>query len=146
MSIFHKSHETAGPLAFNDKEAALAIWFLVVTADGVIAPQEEELVIAASNRMQLFRNLHNDDFNDMVAKIRNAIDQGGRDPVFATAVKALPTDLRQPIYALAADLVFADAAVRPDEVDCLRNFQEALEIPDALATQIIEVMRLKNSG
>ena len=146
MSLFHKSHEPAGPIAFTDKEAVLAIWFLVVTADGTIAPEEEELVIAASDRMQLLRKQTIDQFNDMVEKIRDAVDKTSRDAVFAAAVQAIPADLREPVYALAADIVFADGAISPEENDCLRKIQEALEIPDALATKVVEVMRMKNSG
>jgi len=124
----------------------VAIWFLIVTADETIAPEEEELVVAASNRMTLLRDQSIDDFNDMVAKIREAIEKSGRDAVFAAGVKAVPVDLRKTVYALAADIVFVDGTSRPEETDCLRKVQEALVIPDDLATKVVEVMRLKNSG
>jgi tellurite resistance protein len=146
MSLFHKTHENAGPVTFTEKEAVLALWYLAVTADGHVAPEEEALVIAASNRMKLLRKQSNDEFNDTIAAVREAIEKCGRDGVIATASKALPADLRDPVYALAADIVFADGTAGPEEIDCLRKIQEALEIPDDLATKIVEVMRLKNRG
>jgi uncharacterized tellurite resistance protein B-like protein len=146
MSLFHKTEENAGPITFDDKEAVVAILFLVVTADGNIAPEEEELVIAASNRMKLLRKQSIDEFNDAVQKIRDGIEAGGRDPVFAAAVKELPPELREPVYALSADIVFAEGAADPQEIAFLRAVQEALQISDDLATKVVEVMRMKNSG
>ncbi len=128
MSLFHKTEENAGPIAFTDKEAVVAILFLVVTADGSIAPEEEELVIAASNRMKLLRNQSIDEFNDAVQKVRDAIEAGGRDPVFAAGVKALPPELREAVYALSADIVFAEGAAQtrgrsPSCAPCRRRFK-----------------------
>ena len=146
MSLFHKTDENAAPVTFADKEAVLAILFLVVTVDSKIAPEEEEVVIAASNRMKLLRDQSIDAFNAMVWKVREAIDSSGRDAVFAAGVKGVPADLRETVYALAADVVFADGTAQPEENDFLRKVQEALEVPDALATKVVEVMRLKNCG
>ena len=146
MSLFHKSHENAGPVAFTEEEAVVAILFLVVTADGNIAPEEEELVIAASNRMKLLRKQSIDDFNAAVYKVRTAIEESGRDEVFAAGVKGLPADLKETVYALAADVAFAEGAATPEENDFLRKVQEALGVPDDLATKVVEVMRLKNRG
>jgi len=120
--------------------------FLVVTADGSIAPEEEELVIAASNRMKLLRCLAIPEFNTVVQKVRDAIDAKGRAEVFAAAIKGLPVDLGETVYALAADIVSVDGVVEPAEITCLREMQEALGISDDLATKVLEVMRIKNRG
>ncbi len=146
MSLFHKSPENAGPVSFTDKEAVVALLFLVVTADGSIAPEEEELVIAASNRMKLLRNQSIDQFNDTVDRVREAIDRGGRDAVFAAGVRGLPPELGGTVYALAVDVAYAEGTACPPEVECLRKMQEALGISDDLATKVIEVMRIKNAG
>jgi tellurite resistance protein len=144
MSLFHKTD--ADPVTFTDKEAVVALLFLVVTADGTIEPVEEELVIAASNRMKLLKSLVIPEFNAAVQKVRDAIDAKGRDPVFAAAITGLPSDLGETVYALAADVVSADGNVQPEELSFLRRIQEALSISDDLATKIIEVMRIKNRG
>jgi uncharacterized tellurite resistance protein B-like protein len=146
MSLFSKHQENAGPVTFTDKESVVALLFLVVTADGNIAPEEEELVIAASNRMKLLRKQTIDQFNDAVQKVRDAIDATGREVVFAAGIKSLPLDLKETVYALAADIVFADPAGAPEERIFLRKVQEALQVSDDLATKVVEVMRIKNSG
>lgn len=146
MSLFHKTEEGAGPVAFTDEEAVLAILFLAATADNEIAPEEEEMVIATSNRMKLLRKQSIEAFNDMVEKVRNGIDARGREDVFAAATKALPAEVRETVYALAADVVFVDGTVRPEENEYLRMVQEALQVPDDLAAKVIEVMRIKNRG
>jgi tellurite resistance protein len=146
MSLFHKTEENAGPVTFTEKEAVVALLFLAVTSDGSIAPEEEELVIAASNRMKLLRDQGIPEFNATVQKVRDAIDGKGRAEVLAAGVKALPPDLRETVYTLAADIVFADGTAHPDEMIFLREAQEALEVPDDLATKVIEVMRIKNRG
>jgi uncharacterized tellurite resistance protein B-like protein len=146
MSLFHHTTESAGPLTLNDKESVVALLFLVVTADGNIAPCEEELVIAASNRMKLLREMAIPEFNAIVHKIRDAIDAKGRSEVFTAAVKGLPVDLGQTVYALAADIIWADGTTQPAEITCLRELQEAVSVPDDLATKILEVMQIKNRG
>jgi len=146
MSLFHKTPEAAGPLTFTDKESVVALLFLVVTSDGSIDPAEEELVIAASNRMQLLRHQAIPEFNAIVQKVRDAIDGKGRAEVFAAGVKGLPEDLRETVYALAGDIVFADGKAEKGELECLREMQEALQIPDELATRVLEVMQIKNRG
>ena len=78
--------------------------------------------------------------------IRDAIDAKSRPAVFSAAVKGLPSDLRDTVYALAADIVFADGRTEAEELTFLREIQTALEIPDDLATKVIEVVRIKNKG
>jgi hypothetical protein len=148
MSLFHHTEEKAeaGVVSLNEKESVVGLLFLVVTADGSIAPEEEELVIAASNRMKLLRCLAIPEFNTVVQKVRDAIDAKGRAEVFAAAIKGLPVDLGETVYALAADIVSVDGVVEPAEITCLREMQEALGISDDLATKVLEVMRIKNRG
>ena len=133
-------------MAFTDKESVVAILFLVVTADGSIAAEEEELVIAASNRMKLLRDQTIPEFNTAVQKVRDAIDSKGRAEVLDAGVKALPADLKETVYALAGDIVFADGTAQPEELVFLREVQERLGISDDLATKVLEVMRIKNRG
>jgi len=130
----------------TNKESVIGLLFLVVTADGNIDPAEEELVIGASNRMKLLRDLAIPEFNAVVQKIRDAIDDRGRAEVFSAAVAGHPADLRETVYALAADIVFADGTTDPQELSFLREIQEAFSIPDDLATKVLEVMRIKNRG
>jgi len=145
MSLFHPSHETE-PASLTDKEAVLALLFLMVTADGVIVPTEEELVIAASNRMKLLREQSIADFNASVARVRGAIEHSGREAVFKAAVAAVPAELNQALYALAGDIAFADGKGQPAELGFLRDLQEALHISDDLATKVLEVMKIKNGS
>jgi uncharacterized tellurite resistance protein B-like protein len=142
MSLFHKADSGT----FTDKESIVALLFLVVTADGTIDPVEEELVVAASNRMKLLKEQTIAEFNAGVQKVRDAIEAKGRAEVFSAAVAGLPADLRETVYALATDIVFADGVSQPDELSFLREIQESFSIPDDLATKVIEVMRIKNRG
>jgi tellurite resistance protein len=146
MSLFHKSQTETTELAFTDKEAVIALLYLVSSADGTIDRAEEEMVIAASNRMKLLRKQSNDDFNDAIWKTRTAIDRHGRESVLAAGIKGLPAEFGETVYALAADVVFADGTGQPQEIEFLRKVQEELAIGDELATKVVEVMRLKNRG
>jgi len=146
MSLFHKTDPNTGPLAFTGEEAIIAVLFLVVTVDGNIAPEEEDLVIAASNRIKTLRKLGIDGFNDAVQKVRDAIGAKGREEVFAVAVQSLPANLKETVYALTADVVYADGIGKAEENDFLRKVQEALGVSDEVASKVVEVMRLKNRG
>jgi len=78
--------------------------------------------------------------------VRDAIDSKGRAEVLDAGVKALPADLKETVYALAGDIVFADGTAQPEELVFLREVQERLGISDDLATKVLEVMRIKNRG
>ena len=132
--------------ALSERDAVAAIMLIAVIADGPHTKQEEELFVAVSNSMKLFRDQNAEEFNEMISKIRGLIDSHGRDAVLVDAAKIVPEDLRATTYALCVDLVFSDGTVRRQETAMLEAIQRELGVGDELADTIDEVLRIKNRG
>jgi uncharacterized tellurite resistance protein B-like protein len=130
----------------NERDAVAAIMLIAVIADGPHTKQEEELFVAVSNSMKLFKDQNAEEFNEMISKIRGLIDGHGKEAVLADAAKIVPEDLRATTYALCVDLVFADGTVRRQETAMLEAIQNALSVPEELADTIDDVLRIKNRG
>src|SRR4051794_22601311 len=92
----------------NQRDAVAAIMLISVIADGPHTRQEEDMFLALSSSMKLFKDQGTEEFNGMIIKIRGMIDAHGRDAVLADAARIVPEGLRATIYALCVDLVFAD--------------------------------------
>jgi hypothetical protein len=132
--------------ALNERDAVAAIMLIAVIADGPHTKEEEELFVATSDSMKLFKDQSAAEFNEMIAKIRGLIEKHGREAVLADAAKIVPEDLRATTYALCVDLVFADREVLRQETAMLEAIQRELGVADTLADQIDEVLRIKNRG
>jgi hypothetical protein len=57
---------------------------------------------------------------------------------------AIPPDLRATVFAVAADLVLADARIDGREKAFVDHLQAALKVDDATALKIVEVLIIKN--
>jgi hypothetical protein len=64
--------------------------------------------------------------------------------VIDRAAKAVPPRLRQPAFAVATDLLLADGKIDGRERRFLLRLATAFRIPAGTATQIVEIMLLKN--
>lgn len=127
------------------KEVFLGILLLTAASDGHVANEEADAIMVASHRMKLFRDLSEAQFDSMLDRIQGQLK---RDPkaIIAKAKTALPKELQEAAFAMAADLTFADGRLREREKELLLSLQAALGIPDDLAARIVEVMSIKNYG
>jgi uncharacterized tellurite resistance protein B-like protein len=82
----------------------------------------------------------------MFDKLLAILRRDGIDVLFNAAKKSLPDDLREAAFAVATDLVLADGVVSQEERDFLNDLYQALGISSDIATQIVQVMLIKNRG
>ncbi|MGH8002986.1 MAG: tellurite resistance TerB family protein, partial [Brasilonema sp.] len=59
---------------------------------------------------------------------------------------SLSYDLREAAFAVATDLVLTDGVFLQEEQDFLNDLYQALGISADIATQIVQVMLIKNRG
>ena len=130
----------------NARDAFAGILLATIAGDGHISDEEKEAFIAVSNRMRLFKAQSIPDFNAMIDKLFGVSHRKGNDTLLRLAAEALPPELRDTAFAVAADLVFADGAVDDEEVRLLESLQEALSVSEPLAQKIIDVLAIKNRG
>jgi len=136
-----KSQVTLGPA-----EGFVALMLLVVCSDGYLADSETRLLNATFNRMKLFRSYSGDVIERMIDNLCGILRRDGSKVLFDAAIATLPHDLYDTAFAIATDLVLADGEVSEEEEDLLGSLCRALDLPDSLVNQVIQVMLIKNRG
>ncbi|MBW4497821.1 MAG: tellurite resistance TerB family protein [Oscillatoria princeps RMCB-10] len=123
-------------------EALVAIFVLAAAADGKIC--EEEKWALSANHVRIFKSYSGEQFQELLSQVLKLIEQHSSSALFAAAKKALTPKLRQTAFAIAADLILADAVLTEEEKQFMIQLWHALEIPDEIGEKIIEVMNIKN--
>lgn len=141
QSGVQKSQVTLGPA-----EGFAALMLLVVASDGYLADDEIRLLNATFSRMKLFRSYSDDVMRRMIDNLCNTLRREGTKVLFDAAIATLPHELYETAFAIATDLVLADGQVTEEEEDILGSLCRALELPDSMVNQVVQVMLIKNRG
>jgi len=131
---------------FDAREAFASVLIATASSDGHVTKQELDHFFAVITRMKLFRGQTVAEFNAMVHKIQSLLKNRARKEVFEKAAAGLPVELRETVFAVAVDSVFADGAVDKDEMTVLQEIQDVLKISNHFATKAVEVLKTKNQG
>jgi uncharacterized tellurite resistance protein B-like protein len=115
--------------------AIIDLLCLSIAADGEVAPEEEALAAAFLSDM-----LNTDDqgaadtIHDTFARIRD----DGFEPTLASAASHLLLDEhREAAFLVAAWVQYADGRIHPAEDSFLQAVADALQLPEALAQEMI---------
>ncbi|MBI2497147.1 MAG: tellurite resistance TerB family protein [Opitutae bacterium] len=147
MGLFDKIiGGAAGDRLLNVEEAFAAVLLVAVAADGHVSDEEKREFAAIVNRVQLYRAMNGDQFSAMMDKLHGLHRREGSERLIERAAQSLPSELRETVFALAADLVLADGSVEADEKTLLELLQSRLGIGDGLALRVVEVLAIKNRG
>lgn len=98
------------------------------------------------SRTQMFKSYPNDVIRRMFDKLLSILKRQGASALIQSAQASLPFELRETAFAIATDLVLADGVVTKEEQDFLNELYQVLEVPNASAMKIVEVMMIKNRG
>lgn len=148
MGLFDKVFGTQNQVQelLSPAEAFAAITLAATASDGYLSDEEARGISFVLSRMKLFRSYPNDVMNRMFDKLLSIMKRQGINTLFNHAKESLPEELREAAFAVATDLVLADGIVTHEEQDFLNDLYQALEIAGDTATQIVEVMLIKNRG
>ncbi len=149
MGLFDKIRQAKTQqteITLGPAESFAAITLVVVAADGYLADAEVSLLTTVLSRMQLFRSYPGDVMRRMFDNLGNLLQRHGSQALIEAAIKSLPQDLYDTTFAVATDLILADGQVTQEEENLLTSLCQALEIPEAIAQDIIQVMIIKNKG
>ncbi|AKG20343.1 tellurite resistance TerB family protein [Calothrix sp. 336/3] len=127
-------------------EAFAAITLAAIASDGYLSEEEGRVISSTLSRMRLFKSYSNDVMVRMFDKLLGILRREGINTLFRVAKASLPHDLREAAFAVATDLVLADGIVAQEEQDFLNDLCLDLGIDSNVATQIVEVMLIKNRG
>lgn len=148
MGLFDKiaggrkqTQTTLGPA-----EAFAAIALIAVAADGYMTDSEAQAITTTLSRMQSFRSYPADVMRKMIDRLLGILQREGIEVLFNAAITTLPDELKETSFAVATDIVLADGEVTEEEEKLLNDLYRALEISEANAVKIIDVMLIKNKG
>jgi tellurite resistance protein len=148
MGLFDKVFATQSQVqeVLSPAEAFAAITLAATASDGYLSEDEARGISSALSRMKLFRSYPNDVIGRMFDKLLGILRRDGIDRLFNIAKESLPEELREAAFAVATDLVLVDGVVTQEEKEFLNDLYYALGISGEIATQIVEVMLIKNRG
>ncbi|TVP64109.1 MAG: Tellurite resistance protein TerB [Leptolyngbya sp. LCM1.Bin17] len=135
------NHATMTPAA-----AFASIALVAIAADGYLSDQEGEDMAMLLSRMELFSELSGDGLHRLLDQLLDQLKRHGPGELVAQAKVYLPADLRETAFAIATDLVLSDRTVTLQEQAFLDDLYRILDIPEAIARQIVQVLTIKNRG
>lgn len=130
----------------NENEALAGVFLAIAAADGEIADDEEKCICSSLSRMYLFQGWDEEQYNSMFQKLIDILNEQGVDTLLDMSIAAVPLQLHETVYVIAADLVLSDRIVQREEKKVLHKLEQKLNIKDELAEKILQVMIIKNRG
>ncbi len=148
MGLFEQGETTiqATDIKLEPAEAFAAIALITVAVDDFITESEKQGISNILSRMELFSNYSEERKKEMLDRLLGIIKKQEIKPLFDAAVAQLPKYLRETVFAVSTDLVLVDGYLAEEEERLLNKLYNALEISEVVATNIIDVIIIKNKG
>jgi hypothetical protein len=146
MSIIEKALRggaaESAPLSVPDALASILV--AAVTVDGMVHPDEAMRINGMLATSNILRQAGNGAAQGRAERAIALLSEYGLPAVLTGCAKVIPADLRPTAFALATDLVFADGRIGNREKAFIDELQVVLQIDDATALKIVDVMLIKN--
>lgn len=123
-------------------EAFLCLVLCAVSADGIMAREEQEEVKALLLRSRALKTLTQNQLAAANAVIQKRLAE--RKNGLEEACTALPSDMRLPVFSHCVDIILSDGALAPVEADFLNRITGMLDIEADDAKRVMEVLLIKN--
>ena len=126
------------------EEAILALLIAAMDANGHVSAEEAARAHNLIWSMRRFRRKSGEVVGRGIDRMRTLVEQRGAEAVLQAGARRIPRDLHMAVFAVAADLVLADAKLEPSERRFLDRLAGDLGIEATLARRIRDVMLVKN--
>lgn len=127
-------------------EALLAVLLAAMDANQHVSREEAARAHHIIWSMRRFRNRSGEAVGRLVDRVRERMEASGTEAVLDEAVRAQPSRLRPPAFAVALDLMLADARLERAERRFVTKLAALLKIPPVRADAIVKVMLIKNGA
>jgi tellurite resistance protein len=124
--------------------ALIALFIGAMNANGVVARDEAARAHHLIWSTRRFRRKSGDTVGKLIQDVRARLERDDADVAIDRAARQLPARLRQPAFAVLADLLLADGRMDAQERRFLARIGSQLKIEPGAAQQVIEVVLLKN--
>lgn len=130
--------------AFSKEEALLGLIVGAAAVDGEIDPLELREIMAVANRTYTLGPVTPDAFHRMKERVFAILKSDGIASLFAQSALAIPADMREPFFATACDVLYADGQITEAETKYMDIMCKVLEIDPARAQAMVSVLAVKN--
>ncbi len=145
MSFFGKLFGEGDKITSLDvQESFVGVLYAVIAADGQITQEEGQDFITMCSRAKVMASVTGNQWRNIMTKLSKLLKKGGPEAVINLAVQNIPKEMSAGVFAYACELVFADGTADVEEQKILDIIKKELEIDDALAYKVAEVVVIKN--
>ncbi len=125
-------------------EALIALFIGAMNANDHVAREELARAHHLIWSTRRFRHRSGEKVGRLIDRVKRLLEQQDPPVVIDIAVKTIPGRLRPSAFAIVADLLLADGKIDARERRFLQRLAENFRIPVRSATEVIEVMLIKN--
>lgn len=127
-------------------EGIIAVLLAAMNANQHVSREELARAHHVIWSMRRYRRKSGERVGRLIDSMRTMVEQHGAAPVIAAAVRVIPRRLRSAVFAVASDLVLADGTIDAAERHFLHRLADEFGIARTSATDIVDVMLVKNSA
>ncbi|HNW56381.1 MAG TPA: tellurite resistance TerB family protein [Bacteroidales bacterium] len=132
----------AKPEIKDEKEAFLAIIYAAIAADGVVEQEEMNALAVTLANKSIFKGI---DLNGTFKRINKIHKESGSVlGIIEASASKISNEYKNTVFAVATDFLLSDGNVSAEEEKMLYDLKAALNIPDELAKNIVDVIVIKN--
>ena len=147
MGLFDKAFgDVESRQPFGPHEGFAGVLLGASACDGHIAEEEVQSLFTMLGRMKMFQRYTDKLWSQLMNRLLSVLKRDGVEALLEKSTAALPTELRETVFANACDIVLADGVVEDDEKAFINELQKKLDIANNRALTIVQVMVLKNKG
>jgi hypothetical protein len=148
MSVVEKAlqHTPVGTPPLTVPEAIASLLVAAVTVDGSVNLEEAARIGGMLGTSHVLRQAGNGSTEVLANRAIALLSDHGLPAILTGCAKVIPSDLRATTFALAADLALADGRIGDREKMFIDELQTVLQVDEATAVKIIEVLLIKNRG
>ena len=148
MSVVDKAleHTPVGAPPLTVPEAIASLLVAAVTVDGNVNPEEAVRIGGVLGTSHVLRQAGDGSMDALANRAIALLTEHGLPAILTGCAKVIPSDLRATAFALAADLALADGRIGDQEKAFIDELQSVLQIDEATAVKIVEVLLIKNRG
>jgi hypothetical protein len=127
-------------------QAIIAVLIAAMDANEHVSREEAWRAHHIIWSMRRFRNRPGEKVDRLIGTVRTRMMERGKDSVLREAIRALPAHMRPSAFAVAVDLMLADAKLEPAEKRFVKGLAVELKIQPGLADDLIRAMVIKNTA
>ena len=125
-------------------EALIALFIGAMNANDHVAREELARAHHLIWSTRRFRRKSGETVGRLIDRMKRLLEEQEPATVMAIAAKTIPARLRPSAFAIVADLLLADGKIDARERKFLRRLAANFSIEARMATDVIEVMLVKN--